>query len=849
MAFDSAASLLFNIGANSDDAEENIQRFRQLLGTNLDDIAGQFSQWSEDVLGDLSTVEGAMIGLTAAAGALGVVLAGFAVESAHKFEEYAIEIGNASQKTGIATETLSAMHLAAHEVGVGFEQVVTGIVRFERSVFAAQDPTSKQAQLLARMGFTTAQVQGAMQNIDPFLEEFGKKFAHLHEGPEKTGVAMEFMGRSGTEMNKFFMQWAARAEELRKAAHDLGIELSTNDVYAAREYMTATKGLEMEWTAFSLTIGQAVLPKLRELVIDLAGVTAVAKHLGEEHTLRNWVGTTMIDAITGLKAKQKSLWDSWVEGANEAAVAMAKVATSAEAAATVHALDLVAPHTEKVKAATQEFSALTSMLDGLKIKLGEMENPEAKLAAELERMRDSAAKSTAELIKLHDEGKLATGVWEAQLPVVLAVRKAIGEYGEAAGKALGNKDLEEIQKTLDGLAAAKAAVDAKIVAAGRELQEKLEAQSTQTYEHQIALFQAEVERMREKYQAEGALNAENTKTLEAIATAGEKRISGERQQSYERELEAFQQHIAKMLEANMTAEEKLAATYRLEVAKLGAEAAKASAGATPAQASKIGEQYVGAQLELLDQYQAKLQGLVNSHGFQSVFGDKFAALIKNNEELSKQWAESTHQDSLIMQASWEALGELGEQSLDKLEEGMTSAAAHALVYGGSMEKAMRQAAASTLESISSQAMVLAINAMAWGFYDLATPGLEQFAPDDFQAAALWGAIGVGSGLLGRVVAGRQGAAGSGGGASGGASGGRGGGVVAASGGGGGVGGDGGGSGIGGAGGSGAVNVYVMGHVIGPSGIEEFAGMLNDAVQNRDVRLVATQVRQGPLATH
>ena len=58
MAFDSAASLLFNIGANSDDAEENIQRFRQLLGTNLDDIAGQFSQWSEDVLGDLSTVEG-----------------------------------------------------------------------------------------------------------------------------------------------------------------------------------------------------------------------------------------------------------------------------------------------------------------------------------------------------------------------------------------------------------------------------------------------------------------------------------------------------------------------------------------------------------------------------------------------------------------------------------------------------------------------------------------------------------------------------------------------------------------------------------------------------------------------
>jgi len=36
--------------------------------------------------------------------------------------------------------------------------------------------------------------------------------------------------------------------------------------------------------------------------------------------------------------------------------------------------------------------------------------------------------------------------------------------------------------------------------------------------------------------------------------------------------------------------------------------------------------------------------------------------------------------------------------------------------------------------------------------------------------------------------------------------------------------------------------------VGASGIEEFCGMVNDAVQNRDVRLVATQVRQGTLAT-
>src|ERR1019366_2905555 len=95
-------------------------------------------------------------------------------------------------KDGAHYADLSAMHLAAHETGVSFEQVTTGLVRFERSVFAAQAATSKQAQMLARMRFSTDQVKGAMQNLDPFLDLFVGKFAHLHEGPEKVGVAGEF---------------------------------------------------------------------------------------------------------------------------------------------------------------------------------------------------------------------------------------------------------------------------------------------------------------------------------------------------------------------------------------------------------------------------------------------------------------------------------------------------------------------------------------------------------------------------------------------------------------------------------------------------------------------------------
>ena len=46
MAFDSTAELLFNINANSDDAEGNIARFRSLMSKDLEGMAAEFESWA-----------------------------------------------------------------------------------------------------------------------------------------------------------------------------------------------------------------------------------------------------------------------------------------------------------------------------------------------------------------------------------------------------------------------------------------------------------------------------------------------------------------------------------------------------------------------------------------------------------------------------------------------------------------------------------------------------------------------------------------------------------------------------------------------------------------------------------
>lgn len=152
------------------------------------------------------------------------------------------------------------------------------------------------------------------------------------------------------------------------------------------------------------------------------------------------------------------------------------------------------------------------------------------------------------------------------------------------------------------------------------------------------------------------------------------------------------------------------------------------------------------------------------------------------------------------------------------------------MYSKSISQAMEAALRSTLESVASQAMVLALQSLAWGFYDTAQ-GNYAGATAAFEAAAIFGMVGGAAAVAGRFAGPSAGA--------------------------------GAGSGAGGSAAAGAttsasnpnasvpyqqggpnVTVNVMGHIYGSGGIEELASAINDAVLNRDVQLYSTATTTG-----
>lgn len=528
MPFDSAADLLFNIGANSEEAEENVARFRKLLSTDLDAIGHQFTEWSEGVFGKLDTVKGAMLGITAGLAAAGVAAGAFAVEAAGKFERYAIAVGDAAQKTGLTTQTLSAMHMAADDLDVSFDQVTLGLVRFERGVMQAQDGTSMQARLLAQMGYSTDQVRGAMSNIAPFLEDFGQKFAQLPEGPQKTGVAMEFMGRAGANNIKFMQVWAAQAEEFRKKAQELGLELSPTDVLKAREYQAAVKDLHEQWEAFEMWIGSRAVPILTSLEVGVGG---------------------FIEALKAGPMSGLDLVAKWTAGMSSVAgeiQAMAKAANDLGHIKDIPGLGAGA----KTKEAAQDLHTLTDRVEEMRLKLAEAAGPEDKLVEEIAQMGLKAGEAAVALNKANAEHKLAPGVYEREAGALADLIGLIGKYHESMKRTLADQDLAALQKYIDG-----------VTSAGQELRDKLDEQQDSTFARQSGKWVEEIDRLRQKMATEQTLTAENEAMLAELKEAGLNRISRAQSEAFTRELETMQGHMAKMVEANLTEREQLAFQY------------------------------------------------------------------------------------------------------------------------------------------------------------------------------------------------------------------------------------------------------------------------------------------------
>lgn len=886
MPIDSTADLLFRIGANTDDAESNVQRFRALLGTDLSVMAGEFDDWSAKIFGDLTTVKGAMIGLGAGLAAAVVAAAGAAVEAGRKYSEFVDEVARGSRVTGISAENMSRLKFAAEATHVSYDALVTGLARFTHTIVAATGDWEHHGEAFRKLGITQEQVKAGEQDLMPLLLLVMDRFKALGSRVLQTAEARDLFSRGGPAMVAMLSQGSEAMREMFAEADKLGVVIGAKDVEANEQYKLSLHLLKTEIQAMAVMVGREVLPILTSVAAHIIGFIEAEKemfntqaNIGDYITLGmgTWIKAFQLsgEKADEFKAKMQALAASlskFGEGGGEGLGGSAKEAQD-EWTGLADALRKVRDATIDTASVDErtrkEYGDLQVELDKTTKKFEELKKAGKLSAEDIAESQKALAAMPAALSALlgryiqeiADKNKQAGEDLQRQIlgqgQQTMAVRVALWDQEIAKLREKLTKEKSDTAENLALLAALEKAGWDKIGAeaaegvqkAGEAIDKQIAAQGEQSYAEKREQWNREIDGQADTLAREQKLTDENLAKLAALRKAGLEKIDRDEKAAGDAAVARLGEQLQRIEGVHETAAQRIAAQYQADVAKyLAAEEKKSLAAAVgEAQRAQITAMYTAIRKGLFDKEQADLQQLQNSQGWQGVFGSKFAEAIRGNEALSKEWATSQQQAHMMVRVSLESLKESGQQAFGQMAEGMGSAIAQSLVYSKSLGDAMRQALAQTLESISARAMVQAIYSAALGFLCLAE-GDFSGAASAFEAAAIFGSVGVAAGVAGRAAAGSQSQAGGAGAA--------------------GRGGSGSGPGVGQYGsqtaarqademgvaapGSGpggphmTVNFY--GHVLGTSGASEVCSMLSDAVMNSNATLTATNTKTGKQVT-
>lgn len=209
------------------------------------------------------------IGTRMAAVGGAVVAAGVAM--AKNFADMGDQVHKMSLRTGLSTEALSELGLAAELSGADLATLENGVRKMQKSIGDAGRGLTTPIDALKKLGLTVEDLNGL--SPEKQFELIADGIARIQDPTERAAVAMDLFGRSGTKLLPLLQNGAAGMEAMRARARELGLTISQEDAESAA---LLTDTLTEMWRVIkqtSFTIGSALAPTLTAAA---AAVTRVA---------------------------------------------------------------------------------------------------------------------------------------------------------------------------------------------------------------------------------------------------------------------------------------------------------------------------------------------------------------------------------------------------------------------------------------------------------------------------------------------------------------------------------------------------------------------------------------------
>lgn len=200
-------------------------------GTVTIDFAAETAKFTAElkkVQSSLKTIEENFSGFSgavskAAQAFSGLVSVGAVAALARQAFNVADALGDAAARAGLATSEFSRLAFAADASDVSMTALETGMRQLRKTLSEASSGSAQAEQAFARLGLKSAELVGLPLNNQ--LGLIADQFRRVVDPADRTRIAIELFGRSGTELIPMLQKGSEGIAELREEADRLGITM------------------------------------------------------------------------------------------------------------------------------------------------------------------------------------------------------------------------------------------------------------------------------------------------------------------------------------------------------------------------------------------------------------------------------------------------------------------------------------------------------------------------------------------------------------------------------------------------------------------------------------------------
>jgi hypothetical protein len=179
------------------------------------------------------------------------------------------ELGELSQKTGVSTQTLGGLSVAAKETGVPMEGLAKALEFMNSSAVKAAVAPKGVSNAWTRLGIDVKDTTGHLKDSTTLFLEVTGKLATIPQ-PEEGYFAKLIFGRGGAEIIPLINLGRDRLQELVTLAKQVGLG-DPQTVAASQKFKESLVDVQVEFQGIALQLTKDLLPAL----------TAITKEIGD----------------------------------------------------------------------------------------------------------------------------------------------------------------------------------------------------------------------------------------------------------------------------------------------------------------------------------------------------------------------------------------------------------------------------------------------------------------------------------------------------------------------------------------------------------------------------------------